>query len=107
MQNFSMPVTWQLAPDALTQPILPNWQFHLFNVNLGTSSNPEVEQKVLQSVGSYGRQIGRLAEAMELAVRKSGLLERKDLTKEERDVLQVFLGDVAQVRQIKAARPKH
>ncbi|HMN94688.1 MAG TPA: hypothetical protein PKC60_15780 [Hydrogenophaga sp.] len=106
MPTFSMPISWQLAPDALTQPILPNWQIHLFNVNLGTSSNPAVEQKVLQSVGSYGRQIGRLAEALELVVKKSGLLERKDLTKEERDVLLVFLGDVAQVRQIKAARPK-
>jgi len=106
MQTFSMPVSWQLAPDALTQPILPNWQFHLFNVNLGSSSNPAVEQTVLRDVGSYGRQIGRLAEALELVVRKSGLLERKDLTKEERDVLQVFLGDVAKVRQIKATSPK-
>ncbi len=106
MQNFSMPVSWQLAPDTLTQPILPNWQFHLFNVNLGTSTNPAVEQKVLQSVGSYGRQIGRLAEALELVVKKSGLLERKDLSAEERDVLQVFLGDVAKVRQIKASTAK-
>jgi hypothetical protein len=106
MQTFSMPVSWQLAPDALTQPILPNWQFHLFNVNLGSSGNPAVEQTVLRDVGSYGRQIGRLAEALELVVRKSGLVERKDLTKEERDVLQVFLGDVAKVRQIKAASPK-
>ena len=106
MQTFSMPVHWQLAPGTLTQPILPNWQFHLFNVNLGSSSNPAVEQTVLRDVGSYGRQIGRLAEALELVVRKSGLLERKDLTKEERDVLQVFLGDVAKVRQIKATSPK-
>jgi hypothetical protein len=103
MQTFSMPVSWQLAPQALTQPILPNWQFHLFNVNLGSSSNPAVEQTVLRDVGSYGRQIGRLGETLELLVRKSGLLERDDLTAQERDVLQVFLGDVAKVRQIKAA----
>lgn len=103
MQTFSMPVSWQLAPDALNQPILPNWQFHLFNVNLGSSSNPAVEQTVLRDVGSYGRQIGRLGETLELLVRKSGLLERDDLTAQERDVLQVFLGDVAKVRQIKAA----
>lgn len=103
MQTFSMPVSWQLAPGTLTQPILPNWQFHLFNVNLGTSSNPAVEQAALERVGSYGRQIGRVAEALELVVRKSGLLERKDLTNEERDVLQVFLGDLATVRQIKAS----
>ena len=38
MDNVYMPL--QLAPASLSQPILPDWQFHLFNVNLGTSSNP-------------------------------------------------------------------
>jgi hypothetical protein len=102
-QTFTMPLTWQLAPNALTQPILPNWQFHLFNVNLGTSSNPRVEQKALEKVGSYGRQIGHLAEALELIVKKTKLLESPDLTPDERDVLQVFLGDVSTIRQIKAS----
>lgn len=102
-QTFTMPLSWQLAPNALTQPILPNWQFHLFNVNLGTSSNPPVEQKALEKVGSYGRQIGHLAEALELIVKKTKLLDSPDLTPDERDVLQVFLGDVSTIRQIKAS----
>lgn len=101
-QQVTVPLTWQLAPTSLTQPILPNWQFHLFNVNLGTSSNPAVEQAALARVGSYGRQIGHLAEALELVVRRLKLLESKDLTPEEKDVIQVFLGDVSTVRQIKA-----
>lgn len=102
-QTFTMPLTWQLAPDALTQPILPNWQFHLFNVNLGASSNPSVEQKALERVGSYGRQIGHLSEALELIVQKTKLLDNPDLTPHERDVLQVFLGDVSTIRQIKTS----
>lgn len=102
-QQVTVPLTWQLAPTSLTQPILPNWQFHLFNVNLGTSSNPAVEQAALARVGSYGRQIGHLAEALELVVRRLKLLESKDLTPEEKDVLQVFLGDVSTIRQIKAS----
>lgn len=102
-QTFTMPLTWQLAPNALTQPILPNWQFHLFNVNLGSSSNPSVEQAALERVGSYGRQIGHLAEALELIVQKTKLLDSRDLTPHERDVLQVFLGDVSTIRQIKAS----
>lgn len=102
-QTFTMPLSWQLAPDSLTQPILPNWQFHLFNINLGTSSNPSVEQKALEKVGSYGRQIGHLAEALELIVKKAKLLDSKDLMQEEKDVLQVFLGDVSAIRQIKAS----
>jgi hypothetical protein len=100
MQTFTMPL--HLAPNALTQPILPNWSFHLFNVNLGASSNPSVEQMALKNVGSYGRQIGHLAEALELIVKKAKWLEDKDLTQEEKDVLQVFLGDVSAIRQIKA-----
>lgn len=102
-QTVALPLTWQLAPGTLTQPILPNWQFHLFNVSLGTSSNPSVEQAALEKVGSYGRQIGHLAEALELIVHKSRLLDRPDLTQDERDVLQVFLGDVSTIRQIKAS----
>jgi len=36
----------------------------LFNIDLGLSRNPAVEQAVLDEVGSYGRQIGRLTEAL-------------------------------------------
>ncbi len=105
MQQVSVPLTWQLAPTSLTQPILPNWQFHLFNVNLGSSSNPSVEQAALEQVGSYGRQIGHLAEALELIVKKTKLLESPELSQQEKDVLQVFLGDVSAIRQIKASLP--
>jgi hypothetical protein len=96
----------QLAPTNLTQPILPNWSFNLFNVSLGASSNAAVEQEALQRVGSYGRQIGHLAEALELIVGQLKLLESKDLSQEQKDVLRVFLGDVSAIRQIKASQPK-
>jgi hypothetical protein len=96
----------QLAPTNLTQPILPNWSFNLFNVNLGASSNAAVEQEALEKVGSYGRQIGHLAEALELIVERLKLLESKELSQKEKDVLQVFLGDVSAIRQIKASQPK-
>ena len=104
MQNVYAPL--QLAPTSLTQPILPNWSFHLFNVNMGASSNPAVEQEALEKVGSYGRQIGHVAEALELVIQKLGLLESKNLSQQEKDVLRVFLGDVSAVRQIKSSQPK-
>ena len=104
MQSVYMPL--QLAPNNLTQPILPNWSFNLFNVNLGASSNAAVEQEALEKVGSYGRQIGHLAEALELIVGRLKLLESKDLPQQERDVLQVFLGDVSAIRKIKSSQPK-
>lgn len=99
MEKVYMPL--QLAPSSLTQPILPNWSFSLFNVNLGASTNPAVEQEVVQKVGSYGRQIGHLAEALEVIINKLKLLESDELSQKEKDALQVFLGDVSKVRQIK------
>ena len=92
----------QLAPSSLTQPILPNWSFNLLSVNLGATSNPEVEQQVLEQVGSYGKQIGHLAEALEVLIQRSRLLESQDLSQDDRDALHVFLGDVAAVRKIKS-----
>jgi hypothetical protein len=44
-----------------------------------------------------------VAEALELLVKRLKLLESKDLTPEEKDVIQVFLGDVSTIRQIKAS----
>jgi len=99
MTTFSMPL--QLAPTALSQSILPNWSFNLFNVNLGTTSNAQVEEKALEQVGSYGKQIGHLAEALEVVIQRLHVLGGKDLSQEDRDALRVFLGDVATVRMIK------
>lgn len=99
MANFYMPL--QLAPTALNQPILPNWSFNLFNLNLGTTSNAEVERRSLEYVGSYGRQIGHLAEAMEVVIRQLGLMDKTELRQEERAALKEFLDDVAAVRRIK------
>lgn len=100
MANVYMPV--QLAPSSLTQPVLSNWSFNLFSVNLGSTSNAEVEQQVIEQVGSYGKQIGHLTEALEVVIKKLHLLDSKELSQNERDALLVFLGDVAAVRKIKA-----
>lgn len=105
MQRVYMPIQLQ-APSNLTQPILPNWSFNLLNVNLGRSGNPAVEQMALENIGSYGRQIGHVAEALEVIVRRLNLMESNALSQKEKDVLQVFLGDVSGIRQIKASLPK-
>ena len=102
MANIYMPL--QLAPNALSQPILPNWSFNLFTVNLGATSNAEIEQEALEKVGSYGKQIGHLAEALEVLIQKLKILDRTDLSEDDRDALQVFLGDVSAIRQIKSSR---
>ncbi len=54
----------QLAPNTLVQPILPGWTL---NVNAFNSSAPQTEANVLAR-HSYGRQLGRISDALELLV---------------------------------------
>lgn len=54
----------QLAPNSLVQPILPGWTL---NVNAFNSSAPQTEAEVV-SKHSYGRQLGRISEALAVLV---------------------------------------
>ncbi len=66
------PVSWMkqwtsaltLAPSSLVQPILPGWTV---NVNGFNSSAPQTETEVLQH-HSYGRQLGRISDALAVLV---------------------------------------
>src|SRR3981081_3103738 len=69
----------------VAQNILPwNWianfagsKFSWVTVNLGRSRAPEVEADILENVGSYGRQLGRIGDVLEVLVNK---LPRDTLT---------------------------
>ena len=110
MGNYSRPI--QLAPDFLTQPILPGWQFSLFRIDLGTSGDPGTEDAVIDAVGSYGRQIGHVAEALEAIICKLGLdkpdvLAADDtLTDKQKQAVRALLDDVVTVRTVKRAQRK-
>jgi hypothetical protein len=39
-------------------------QFGLININLGTSSDPKIEQQVIADVASYGKQLGRVEDLL-------------------------------------------
>ncbi|GAA0764924.1 hypothetical protein LRH25_09685 [Ideonella azotifigens] len=105
MQNVYLPLQLplQMAPSSLSQSILPNWSFNLFNVNVGASSNAAVEQEALQTVGSYGKQIGHLAEALEVVIGQLKLLEDRALSQKDKDSLRIFLGDISAIRKIKTS----
>lgn len=53
-----------LAPQTLVQPILPGWTL---NVNAFNSSAPQTEAEIVQR-HSYGRQLGRISDVLELLV---------------------------------------
>lgn len=55
------------APERLWQPINTGWTFGNLTINTDNSSAPQIEQQVLNR-HSYGRQIGRLMDAVEVLI---------------------------------------
>jgi hypothetical protein len=105
---MSTPFQISLAPDQLWQAINPmtfyqqGAQFGLINIDLGDTSESDLERNILDKVGSYGRQIGRIGDALEVILKHVKL---GDLNPDERDALDILKGQLAAVRQTKAARP--
>lgn len=95
---------FSLAPDQLWQAINP-WtfmnqggQFGLVNINLGQTSRPDIERAVLDEVGSYGRQLGRIGDALEVLIDHVKL---DGLGKDEADALTILKGQLAEIRKVK------
>jgi hypothetical protein len=95
---------FSLAPEKLWQAINP-WSFYqqgaqlgFVNINLGQTAHPEIEQKLLDEVGSYGRQLGRIGDALEVLIDHAAL---KGLSPAENDAIAILKGQLAEIRKIK------
>ena len=95
---------FKVAPDQLWQAINP-WtfyqqgsQFGFINIDLGETPHPEIEQAILDEVGSYGRQLGRIGDVVDILVKR---LDRTGLDKTDLDALDVLEGQLAAIRQVK------
>ena len=75
-------------------------QLGMFIFNFGATPAPEVEAQVLEDVGSYGRQLGRLADAVEVLV---ATLNRNSLSPEQQAAISAFETQLKEVRRVKAA----
>lgn len=90
--------------------IWSNWfrtvgQVGLVNIDLGNTPNPDLERRILEEVGSYGRQLGRISEALEVLLdeaAEAGTLERSKLTDEQIVALHDFREMMAKVKAEKA-----
>jgi hypothetical protein len=80
-----------LAPQNLTQPILPGWTITINGIN---SSAPQTEVDVVQR-HSYGRQLGRMADALQALLEERG----EDASDDER--FREFLEIKREIDQIK------
>jgi hypothetical protein len=107
MPIFRLPLSGNV-----TQSILPwTWLFNpvgsqvgLVNISLGQSSNPAIEEEVLTDVASYGKQLGRIEDVLEILV-EHFRPERKLTAAEDKAIrdLKSMLKDVAAVKTKHAA----
>ena len=93
--NFKPRVEWNWPlSGAVSVPItMPG-----ININLGGSGDPGVEQDVLDHVGSYGRQLGWICDAVEVVLKK---LEGETLNAADHKALKTFhlLADAVRFRK--------
>src|ERR1700739_2304922 len=67
MSTFRLPLSGNVTQTINPWTMLFNpvgSQIGLVNIDMGESSQPEVEQEVLTSVASYGKQLGRIEDAL-------------------------------------------
>ena len=104
MPNVRLP----LSGDVL-QNINPwNWlatiagsQVGLININLGRSADPELEAQILDEVGSYGRQLGRIGDVLGILLRH---VKPDDLNDDETAKITAFKNQLAEIERLKTRR---
>lgn len=104
MPDFRLP----LSGDVI-QSINPwNWfvrtvggQFGLININLGRSTNPELEARILDEVGSYGNQLGKIGDALGVLLAH---VDRSRLSEAEACKIEEFEAQLAEISRVKAKR---
>lgn len=103
MADFYRPVTYTVNYPSgdVSQwfDILSGNDLSFIKVNMGRSANTDVEDAVLSEVGSYGRQLGRIGEALEVLIEHFD--PKRPLTKDEQIALDDFramLRDIAGVK---------
>lgn len=104
MPDFRLPLSGDVS-----QTINPwNWffrsvgsQFGLINISLGKSSDPVLEHQILNDVGSYGRQIGQIGDALRVLIDHVPL---SGLKPEEQRAIKALQYQLDEIDRLKAKR---
>ena len=94
MSSIDLPLS-----GAVSQTLLPWTNF--FTVNVGESSNPGIERGAL-SIASYGKQIGRIEDALNVIVRH--LPDKLALSPDEHRAISDFKAMLYEIDKLKADR---
>lgn len=107
MPNFYMPgsgpVNQEINPWTWFTKIA-NLQTGFININMGKSADPELERLILDDVGTYGRQIGQLGDAMEAVL--VHLKAEAWGAGPAKDAVDAFRFQLNEIRRLKRERPK-
>jgi hypothetical protein len=89
----------------VTQAINPmswwNWgtqQAGFININAARTDNPELERRIVEDVASYGRQLGRIIDALDVLVAHAPV---EGMTAPERDALRDFSALAGAIAKVK------
>jgi hypothetical protein len=76
-------------------------QLGLVNINLGKSSDPQLEEEILDDVGSYGRQLGQISDALCVLLKH---IDEAKFTPDERMAVDAFLYQQKEIGRLKSRR---
>jgi hypothetical protein len=94
------------APAQFLQNILPNWELAPdFTFNIGRSSDPALEEKIVNDVAGYGSQLGTILDYLEILENKERLLA-KPLRKHDKVKVARLITLIDQVNKAKAQLEK-
>ncbi|MET3352403.1 UNVERIFIED_ORG: hypothetical protein ABID33_000286 [Xanthobacter viscosus] len=101
MRTMKLPLSGDVVQAIWTAFLSPfNNQIGVININLGKSSAPEVEEQVLNEVGSYGRQLGRIGDALTVLMKHFHPAE--PLAEHEQEALiglKLMLDEIADIKE--------
>ena len=101
MPTFKLPLSGDVVQSINPfTAFMTGGQFGLININLGQSSAPDVEAEVLSDVATYGKQLGRIGDALIVLLKHFN--PPASLSADEKKAiaaLNTMLGEIAEVKE--------
>jgi hypothetical protein len=103
MSVFKLPLSGDVTQ--WINPITSWWSGNNISINLGEAGSPETEAEILRRVGTYGRQLGKITDAMTVLLRH--LPPGAKLTQDEKAAIAAFKKMANQIADIKETHKRH
>jgi hypothetical protein len=78
-------------------------QLGFININLGRSSDPELEETIVNEVGTYGKQLGQIGDALRVLIKHAPIAE---LAPDEKRTIAALECQLDEIDRLKAHRQR-